>query len=78
MNEIENIDYNIKQVETILEEVFSKFKNDDFEHLNPASFVYKNTIKFVPVELKKQVQSLLIWIEMMEQSKYEILSKRVR
>ena len=78
MNEIENIDYNVKQLESVLENIFNSFTNDDFESLEPVHFVYKNTIRFVPVELKNQVEMLLEWIEMMNESKDKILARRPR
>lgn len=49
----------IKFIERKLDEIFSKFENVDLENLTLYAVVYKNTIKFVSIELKKEVQELI-------------------
>lgn len=58
-NYIFDLDFSILKIEEALENIFNGYKNDDFEEITPAVFIYKNSIKFVPIEIKDLVEKLL-------------------
>ena len=53
----------IKHFEGLVEQIFDKYKDngyfEDIEPNNIAVFIYKNSIKFVPIEEKERVEELL-------------------
>ena len=53
------IEYLILYCEKLLECTFNKYRNDDFEYLQPCIVYYNNSFKFIPVELNLSVSTLL-------------------
>ena len=53
----------IKHFEELVEQIFDRYKdNGYFEDIEPSNisvFIYKNSIKFVPIEEKQRVEELL-------------------
>ena len=54
-----SIEYLILYCEKLLECTFNKFRNDDFEYLQPYIVYYNNSFKFVPVDLNVSIIALL-------------------
>ena len=65
-----SIDERIFMVENTLENIFDKYRdNSIFEELVPVAFIYKNAIRFVPIELKDEVEELLKFLNKLEEEK---------
>ena len=67
----------IKLIENKIEEIFNRYTNADFEHLVLAAFVYKRTIRFVPIELRDEVQGLIdIYEKLIERNNVRVLKNK--
>ena len=67
----------IKLIENKIEEIFNRYTIADFEHLVLAAFVYKRTIRFVPIELRDEVQGLIdIYEKLIERNNVRVLKNK--
>ena len=64
-------EYMIIYCEKLLECTFNKFRNDDFEYLQPCIVNYKGNFKFIPIELKSPIESLLVFYKQFKEKNIE-------
>jgi len=64
-----SVEYLILYCEKLLECTYNKFRNDDFEYLEPYIVYYKNSFKFIPASLKV---SVILLLSIYNELKYKI------
>jgi len=77
-----NIEAEIYRIESTLDRIFDKYKdNGYFENIEPSNMralIYKNTIKFIPIEVNEEVQGLLNILNSLETEKAKSASPAAR
>ena len=69
-------EYMVMYCEKLLECTFNRFRNDDFEYLQPCIVNYNDSFKFIPVELKASIESLLVFYKQFKEK--SITNNKIR
>lgn len=71
------LEIKISEYKCKLASIFNRYtNNEDFENLTVVPFIYKMTIKFVPVELKDDIEELFQMIEKLKEQKQTTSRRR--